>query len=375
MAEWLKAPLSKSGIGETLSEVRILPLPPMIILGIETSCDETAVSIVEAEEGLEDLHFRVLGSAVNSQIEMHREWGGVVPNIAKREHQKNLPIVLEQALKIADIDLSKIELISVTIGPGLEPALWTGIKFAEELGKKLNISVIGANHMEGHIASVLFSKTEEFSIFNFQFPMIALLVSGGHTELIYLKNWLEKQKIGETKDDAVGEAFDKVARMLGLPYPGGPEISRLAEEARVKNIKLETKFPRPMLHSKDFNFSFSGLKTAVLYYLRDKKNVKKQAVAREFEDAVIETLLTKTKNAIDKYIPKTLVIGGGVIANKALRENFLNLKESYPELNILIPEKSLTTDNATMIVAAGYIEYLRKNKNKELRAQGNLSIS
>jgi len=347
----------------------------MIILGIETSCDETAVSIVEAEEDLEDLRFKVLGSAVNSQIEMHREWGGVVPNIAKREHQKNLPIVLEQALKIADIDLSKIELISVTIGPGLEPALWTGIKFAEELGKKLNISVIGANHMEGHIASVLFSKTEEFSIFNFQFPMIALLVSGGHTELIYLKNWLEKQKIGETKDDAVGEAFDKVARMLGLPYPGGPEISRLAEEARVKNIKLETKFPRPMLHSKDFNFSFSGLKTAVLYYLRDKKNVKKQAVAREFEDAVIETLLTKTKNAIDKYIPKTLVIGGGVIANKALRENFLNLKESYPELNILIPEKSLTTDNATMIVAAGYIEYLRKNKNKELRAQGNLSIS
>jgi len=366
----------------------------MIILGIETSCDETAVSIVEAKGGLENLHFKVLGSAVNSQIEMHREWGGVVPNIAKREHQKNLPIVLEEALKIATIDLSKIDLITVTVGPGLEPALWTGIKFAEELGQKQNIPVIGANHMEGHIASVLFSENQQAK--NLHFPILALLISGGHTELIYLKNWIEKEKIGETKDDAVGEAFDKVARMLGLPYPGGPEISRLAEDARLKDIHLETKFPRPMLHSGDLNFSFSGLKTSVLYYLRNltsppsplplsrgggEENKSSlggevcMAIAREFEDAVIETLLTKTKKAIDQYDPKTLIIGGGVIANKALRENFLKLKERYSNLNILIPEKSLTTDNATMIVAAGYIDYLRNNKKGELKAQGNLGIS
>lgn len=395
VAEWLKAPLSKSGIGETLSEVRILPLPPMIILGIETSCDETAVSVIEAEGGLEDLRFKALGSAVNSQIETHREFGGVVPNIAKREHLKNLPLVLMEALKEAGLIFNElkdpsfpIDLIAVTVGPGLEPALWTGIKFAEELGQKWNIPVVGTNHMEGHIASVLFkteanSKRETrnarnsfgFEISNFEFPAIALLVSGGHTELIYLKNWLERKKIGHTLDDAVGEAFDKVARMLGAPYPGGPEISKLAEEARMRNIKLKIKFPRPMLHSNDLNFSFSGLKTAVLYYLRDEKDIDKPAVAREFEDAVVETLITKTKAAIEGHDPKTLIIGGGVIANKALRENLMNLEKDYPKLKILIPEKSLTTDNATMIAAAGYIEYLRGEEKKELKAQGNLSIS
>ena len=182
--------------------------------------------------------------------------------------------------------------------------------------------------------------------------------------------------MGETQDDAVGEAFDKVARMLGLPYPGGPEISKLAEQARNQDVHLEIKFPRPMLHSKDFNFSFSGLKTSVLYYLRDKKEVNKLAVAREFEDAVIETLISKTKKALDKTEAKTLIIGGGVIANKELRENFLRLKENYPDLEVLIPEKSLTTDNATMIAAAGYIEYLTNNKlDRELKAQGNLDIS
>jgi N6-L-threonylcarbamoyladenine synthase len=356
----------------------------MIILSIETSCDETAVSIVEAEGDLKSFNFKLLGSAINSQVKIHEEYGGVVPNLAKREHEKNLPIVLEEAFKKANLKngLKAIDLIVVTVGPGLEPALWTGITFAQELGKKLDIPVVGANHMEGHIASVLFNKTDELKKgkaqveSNIKFPVLALLISGGHTELVLLKSWLEKEKIGETLDDAVGEAFDKVARMLGLPYPGGPEISRLAEEARIKNIHLEVRFPRPMLHSKDFNFSFSGLKTAVLYYLKDKKEINKLAVAREFEDAVIETLISKTKASMDKYSPKTLIIGGGVISNKALRENFLKLKEIYPEIEILIPEKPLTTDNATMIAAAGYIEYLRNGKpSNVLRAQGNLNIN
>lgn len=345
----------------------------MIILGIETSCDETAISVVEAKGDLNSLNFKLLGSAVNSQIKIHSEYGGVVPNLAKREHTKNLPLVLKEAFKNANLaeDLKAIDLIAVTIGPGLEPALWTGITFAEDLGQKYNIEVLGANHMDGHIVSVLLNRTEPI-----RFPILALLISGGHTELIFLKSWTEKEKIGETQDDAVGEAFDKVARMMGLPYPGGPEISRLAEQARTENIKLEQKFPRPMIHSKDFNFSFSGLKTAVLYYLRDKKTINKLAVAREFEDAVIETLIPKTTGALDKYLPKTLIIGGGVIANKALRENFLRLKESYPEIEILIPEKSLTTDNATMIATAGFIEYLRDRKiNQKLKAEGNLDIS
>ena len=350
----------------------------MIILGIETSCDETAVSVVEAKGELSSLDFKVLGSAVHSQVDIHKEYGGVFPTLAKREHIKNMPLVLEQALKQANFSANGenpgIDMIAVTVGPGLEPALWVDIKFAEELGKKWGVAVIPANHMEGHIVSVLFNKTEESKI---EFPALALLISGGHTELVFLKSWLEKEKIGETQDDAVGEAFDKVARMLGLPYPGGPEISRLAEEARIKNIHSEKKLPRPMLHSKDFNFSFSGLKTAVLYYLRELPNIsqsQKLAVAREFEDAVIETLISKTKSAILKYLPETLIIGGGVIANKALRENFLKLKADYQDLKILIPEKSLTTDNAVMIAAAGFIEYLKNKTHGELRAKGNLDV-
>ena len=344
----------------------------MIILGIETSCDETAISVVKAEGDLISLRFNLLGSALHSQIETHREFGGVVPMLAKREHIKNLPIVLEKALKEADIEISKIDIIAVTVGPGLEPALWTGIKFAEELGKSWGKAVIPTNHMVGHIASVLFNHNK------IEFPVLALLISGGHTELIFMKSWKDIEKIGETKDDAVGEAFDKVARMLGLPYPGGPEISRLATQAREQNIISEYKLPRPMIHSKDFNFSFSGLKTAVLYYIRDLGEItekNKLEIAREFEDAITETLVSKTKKALKKYLPKTLIVGGGVIANKHLRENFLNLNSEYPDLEILIPEKSLTTDNATMIAGAGYIEYLRDSKKKELKAEGNLNIN
>lgn len=393
----------------------------MVILGIETSCDETAISIVRAEGDLDSLNFELLGSAVNSQIDIHKEFGGVVPHLAKREHQKNLIPVLVKALNEsnlisnfqfsifnefsnANVDnventkevtpisdfisklqplSSKLDLIAVTVGPGLEPALWVGINFAKKLSEELNIPVIGTNHMEGHIASVLLSKTEANSIFNLQssinlkFPAIALLVSGGHTELVYLKNWTEKNKIGETKDDAVGEAFDKVARMLSLPYPGGPQISKLAEIARSEGLELDTKFPRPMIHSKDFNFSFSGLKTAVLYYIRSLGEISEQLkkkIAREFEDAVIETLISKTKKALEEYDAKTLIVGGGVIANKMLREKISDLKNEYKDFNILISEKSLATDNAVMIAIAGYIQFLTDKNKLELKANGNLKI-
>jgi N6-L-threonylcarbamoyladenine synthase len=337
---------------------------------------------------------------------VHKEFGGVVPNLAKREHQRNLPIVLKKVLhdagfeyesRIMNYELGKreksekirIDLIAVTIGPGLEPALWTGIEFAKKIGEEWGIPVIGVNHMEGHIASVLLTQNHESRIMNYEskisFPAAALLISGGHTELVLLNSWIEVKKIGETLDDAVGEAFDKVARMLGLPYPGGPEISKLAEKARDEGVKLESKFPRPMINSKDLNFSFSGLKTAVLYYLRNLRNgstnetdfssLHKMAVAREFEDAVIETLLHKTKSTIEAYNPKTLIIGGGVVANKALRERFTGLREEFPNLQILIPQKSLTGDNATMMAAAGYIEHLKgRRPDVALSAKGNLDI-
>lgn len=361
----------------------------MIILGIETSCDETAVSIVEAQGDLESLSFKVLGSAINSQIDIHKEYGGVFPALAKRAHIQNLPIVYGEALNKSGIKESEIEIIFVTVGPGLEPALWTGINFAEDLGKKLNKPVVPANHMLGHTVSVLFNGKK------IEFPAIALLVSGGHTELVLLKDWKNIEKLGETQDDAVGEAFDKVARMLGLPYPGGPEISRLAARARNLQSSPSTdgldfqlpKFPRPMIHSKDYNFSFSGLKTAVLYYIKkiapdgNLSDMQKMEIAREFEDAAIETLLHKTKTAIREHLPKTLIVGGGVIANKKLREDLLKLNETYPDLEILIPDKDLTTDNATMIAAAGYIDHLNLPAQaggsgaRELRAKGNLDLS
>ncbi len=396
----------------------------MLILGIETSCDETAISIVEAKGGLDKPTFRVLSHIVHSQIKEHEEFGGVVPNIAKREHQKYLPIVLEKALEEAGIggELSimnhelwmeknvdksfPIDLIAVTVGPGLEPALWTGIEFAKDLSKKWQIPIVGANHMEGHIASVLLNKTEEMTNHKSQnpnsiiFPAVALLISGGHTELVRLDSWTKKEKIGQTLDDAVGEAYDKVARMLGLSYPGGPEISKLANEAREKGIEANFKFPRPMMHSKDLNFSFSGLKTAVLYYLRDReKKVAertsgpdesrggqeskvtffslelKQKVAYEFEEAVTEVLVSKTKKALEQTNAKTLIVGGGVIANKYLRLKLQTLGDECG-VKTLIPEKMLTTDNATMIAATGYLQYVEQGANNadDLKANGNQSI-
>lgn len=336
----------------------------MIILGIETSCDETAISVVDCKGTLESPDFKLLGSALVSQMKLHAEYGGVYPNLAKREHIKNLPIVLEKALDEAKMEMGNIDAVAVTVGPGLEPALWTGINFAEQLGKEWGIPVIPTNHMEGHIASVLTDRS------SMKFPALALLISGGHTELVYLKNWTEKEVIGETKDDAVGEAFDKVARMLGLPYPGGPEISALAERARNSEQGTSIKFPRPMIHSKDLNFSFSGLKTAVLYYLRDHPGADKEEVAREFEDSVVEVLLSKTRQAVEKYNPKTLIVGGGVIANKKIRESF---EEIFTNLDLRIPEKELTTDNATMIAMAGYLSHLSGRDNEiALKAQGQL---
>lgn len=378
------------------------------ILGIETSCDETALSLIEASGALTSPEFKILNTALYSQIETHKPFGGVYPSLAKREHAKNLVPLLKslldkepknvpeistekwnqvekilhrepelfEALKesAAQIPRPDIDFIAVTAGPGLEPALWVGINFARALSLIWDIPALPVNHMEGHIISALKEKTD------IKFPAVSLLISGGHTEIVLVKNWSEYEVIGNTKDDAVGEAFDKVARILGLPYPGGPEISRLANLAREKKYpeNSKIKLPRPMLNSGDYDFSFSGLKTAVLYLVQKLKKENlfddqvAEQIALEFEEAVTEVLFKKTKSAIVEYGATFLIIGGGVIANKYIRETFQNLEG----VTVLVPEIKLATDNAVMIAMAGYLKHfsVQPEINPEIKADGNLAL-
>lgn len=375
----------------------------MKILAIETSCDETAIAIVEVKKsGKKDI-FKILANNVNSQIEIHKEYGGVFPALAKREHIKNLPLVLEKTLKDAKIKIEKIDVIAVTYGPGLEPALWTGIVFAKELNQKYKIPIVPVNHMEGHVFSIFPKKGKTFTIDinKKMFPMLSLLVSGGHTELVLVKEGpasgtskMKYKKIGQTRDDAVGEAFDKVARMLGLSYPGGPEVSRLAgiERENVDTNKIFSEIPamtlpRPMMYSKDYDFSFSGIKTAVLYLIRDLKIINpnvlddiniKQKIACEFENAVVETLVHKTIKAIKQYDIKTLIVGGGVSANTYLQKIMARkIKENKLKVKTHFPSKALTGDNALMIAIAGYYQAKNKKFSKninKIKAEGNLSL-
>ena len=388
----------------------------MKLLAIETSCDDTGISILEAKKDGSKTKFKILGNEVSSQISIHIPYGGVFPALAKREHIKNLPIVLMKVLTQAKLKMEKIEAIAVTTGPGLEPALWTGIVFAKELSQKYKIPIIPVNHMEGHIFSIFPQKGKTFTIDSDKkiFPMLSLLVSGGHTELVLVKGWMKYKKIGQTRDDAAGEAFDKVARMLLLPYPGGPEISKLASMERKnsalgelesatartrgifqqKNIRVSQStilsdivLPRPMMFTKDYDFSFSGLKTAVLYLIRDLKEKNpnilndskiKQQIAKEFEDATIEVLVHKTIKAIKKYKIKTLIVGGGVSANKYLQEQLkIKIKKEKLKTKIHFPSRDLTGDNALMIAVAGYFQYKNKKYTTRLetiKAQGNLSL-
>ena len=379
------------------------------ILAIETSCDETAVALLEISGPREKPDIKVLGNSLLSQVALHEQYGGVYPSLAKREHEKNLPILLEQTLKQANVDARRpqIDCIAVTSGPGLEPALWTGITFAEELGRKWSKPVVPVNHMEGHIYSVLY-KTESNSndqspITKLELPALALLVSGGHTELVYIKDFGSYEIIGRTLDDAVGEAFDKVARMLGLPYPGGPKISKLAEISRGKLNAVGREFPdadreqttilsfpRPMIHSKDLNFSFSGLKTAVLYKLKEFSATKggsalsdggKEDIARAFEDAAIEVLVKKTRKAIEQFENelKTLIVAGGVSANTYLVQELKKLALDFPSLNLRFPVRALSTDNAIMIGIAAFQRLQREPKllthQTPIKAQGNLTLT
>lgn len=415
----------------------------MRILAIETSCDETAIAILDAEGDERAARFRVLGNVLLSQVELHREYGGVYPNLAKREHAKNLVPILEAALEeaellhedlqaipedmralvtellarepglseaffefIAECEAPAIDAIAVTAGPGLEPALWVGINFAKALALVWNKPIIAVNHMEGHILAGLAreSPTEPVStassatrfdlvISDVTLPILALLISGGHTELVVMKEWLTYELIGQTRDDAVGEAYDKVARMLSLPYPGGPEISRLAEAVRqeiqtsdVQNFEFrhrmsEFKLPRPMIDSNTCDFSFAGLKTAVLYLLKKNPNIsekEKTHVAHEFENAVAEVLWKKTSLALQKSGAKTLVIGGGVSANTHIRRTFTEkIKSEHPQVTLRIPAPALSTDNAIMIALAGFYRAQKGDfaVSETLVANGNAHLA
>jgi N6-L-threonylcarbamoyladenine synthase len=351
----------------------------MKILAIETSCDETGIALLEASGGLKNPKCKVVKNLVSSQIKIHRPFGGVVPNLAKREHLKNLPILFK---KIAGADIAhfmgSLDIITVTAGPGLEPALWTGIEFAKMLALAYKKPLVGANHLEGHLYSFLLSPKNSAQAKNI-FPATALIVSGGHTILLRLDSFSKWKRLGETRDDAAGEAFDKVARLLDLPYPGGPEVEKLAaQQAKSGQPSGTITFPRPMIHDKNYDFSFSGLKTSVLYYLRDNPvksadaPAQKKNVAASFQQAAIDVLAAKTVRAAREFGSRSIILCGGVAANKALRSR-LQKESRKIGATFLVPEFKYNLDNAAMIGAAGYMAYLRKKKYP-LTANGGMEI-
>ena len=314
----------------------------MIVLGIETSCDETASAICKNGEIL---------SAITSTQQIHRKYGGVVPEIASREHDKLLNQMVFDTLNDSKISLSDLHGVAVTQGPGLMGTLLSGICFAKGLSQGLNIPIIGINHLEAHIYANFLSEPD------LEFPFICLLVSGGHTQLWFIENLGKYKMLGETRDDAAGEAFDKGARILGLNYPGGPEIEKMAE----KGNQYSVKFPRPLMKEKNFEFSFSGLKTSLLYCIKENKINKIRDIAASYQYAIIEVLSTKLKWAVEEMGCDTCVIAGGVAANKLLR-NYV--KELLPNHCVIFPKMSLCTDNAAMVAYLGEVYFNHRQESE-----------
>ena len=320
----------------------------MLTLGIETSCDETAASVCQDGQN-------VLSNIISSQMDLHAPFAGVVPELACRSHLSNISDVVSRSLEESDCQSRHIDLISVTRGPGLIGALLIGTSFAGAFAQMLGKPVVGVNHLEAHLCSGRLDHP------NIEFPFIGLIVSGGHTMLILAKQLGEYQILGQTVDDAAGEAFDKVASILSLPYPGGPSIQNEALKGNVSAFD----FPRPMLHSKNLNFSFSGLKTAVLYRVQsmDKNNLPIADLAASFQKSVIDVLVEKTIQATEETQIKKIVIGGGVTANQLLRDR-LTEKCQTEQIDLYLPTKAMCTDNAAMIASLGYYRYqsgLEKN--------------
>ncbi len=385
----------------------------MRILSIETSCDETSVAIVEFSGSKTRPVQKTLSHSVSSQIKIHAPFGGVVPNLAKREHQKNLVPMLIHALKEAELSdvqmtplkkkkdteerektlatifdhepellklftthilnmpVPDLDAIAVTNGPGLAPALWVGINFARALSYCWDKPLIPVNHMAGHLYSAFL---KEGVLEHFNFPLLALLVSGGHTEVVLMRGHGKWKIIGATVDDAVGEAFDKVARLLGIPYPGGPMLAALAEEGNAAHYPL----PSPLINSPDYRFSFSGLKTAVLYLIRAmppaqvKKN--KADIAASFQKAAVDVLVKKTVCAAKEYRVRMITLGGGVAANTRLREHLTEAAhQELPHVLLRFPPRGVTGDNALMIAAAAYFSG-KKMAWTEVQADANKQL-
>ena len=392
----------------------------MKILAIETSCDETAIAIIEATGSVKKPSFTVLSNIISSQVKVHEKFGGVVPNLAKREHQKNLVPVLKKSLEQAQLlktqtvsqkskkfeleeresqlleifsyepDLAQelikflkkyqwpdFQAIAFTVGPGLAPALWVGVNLARALSVVFSLPLIPVNHLKGHIYANWLDQKSSFN----PLPAMSLLISGGHTQLILTDVNHQFKIIGETLDDAVGEAYDKVAKFLGLKYPGGPIIEKLAAQGDPTFFNL----PRPMIKQKNYDFSFSGLKTAVLYTLRDSGYQKpypikmQRNLASSFQQAVIDVLVFKTIKAI-KSSPvqiKSLMMGGGVVANNKIKQELSKaMKKELPKVKVYFPSPEVITDNALMIALAGYFGYLNNETAdwRQVKALPNLRI-
>ena len=313
----------------------------MYILGIESSCDETSVSIVK--NGCEEI-----ATVIASQIDVHKSYGGVVPEIASREHVKCITIVLEECLKKANMTMNEIDAVAITYGPGLIGSLLVGLEAAKTLSFVHNKPLIPIHHIAGHIYANSLVKEMEF-------PLLAVVVSGGHTELIEMKDHYKFKKLGGTLDDAIGEAYDKVARVLNLEYPGGPKVDKLAHEG-----KVTYKLPIPM-QDDSYNFSFSGLKSAVINLVHNEKQrgeeIRVEDLAASFQKVAVEEIISKTKKAILDRNIKHVIVAGGVAANSGLREEMEKLTNEL-EVSLSIPPLKYCTDNATMIAAAGYFAYL-----------------
>ncbi|MFH0740149.1 MAG: tRNA (adenosine(37)-N6)-threonylcarbamoyltransferase complex transferase subunit TsaD [bacterium] len=395
----------------------------MIILAIDTSCDDTSVAVVEQK----NKQIKILSSIVSSQIKIHSPYGGVYPMLAKRAHQKNLVPTLTQSLKKAGLlkvqnskckvqscslklkvlekilqrdevllektikflekyEKPKVDAIAITNGPGLEPCLWQGVNFAKALAFWWDLPIVPVNHIKAHLSANWLSSISKNPNTEYRipkFPAVGLVASGGHTELIYMPKIGQYKLIGSTRDDAAGECFDKTARILGLPYPGGPAIAALAKcSAPLLGPKPRggaDALPRPMLHSKDFDFSFSGLKTAVLYdFQSQKKSVResenyKIAMAKEIQQSIIDVLIAKTLKASKQFNAKPIITGGGVMANRELRKQ-LKVQSAKCKVNFFVPEKSLCLDNGAMVGASALINKQKPTSWQKIRVDGNLNI-